>query len=196
MFVSTVHESGEAVVGRRAGGHFKILREIYRNDGIARKLTDEEIEEKLLALQRKQATSDDKFHRAIAFGFKVVISDGEPVIKWHGFNSFKSTVRKTSVGSLTGKIGLGIIQGISKHYKLPSIMAHPIDDTDLILNPKYLDKKQPKYYRGAKRLWEKTVNVLKIVRRSNKNLGFRVLAEKYLTSSSKSTCQFAKAMMN
>jgi hypothetical protein len=173
-FFSVVHESGEAKIGQRSGGHFAILRElIYQSARFVGK-SEEDSSALALKAQRYQALSSNPFyHSGLGFGFKMVIDQfGRRVIKWHGFNSFKSTIHAHSNSEFDQiRFREIVISTISRKYKLPAMAVHPIDDIDLKLNPKYLDPKH-RNFRGKKFLWAKADLLVDIISATNKEIGF------------------------
>jgi len=196
IFYSVVHQK-EARIGQRAGGHFKILREAYRISALLEGRSEDEAALVAAEVQRRQATFNLELKNVKAFGFKVVQNGREGLaIKWHGFNSFKSSLH----GNHLENQDLGhdgerrIIFTISKILGLPSVMAHPIDDPDLLLNPKYLDRANKKVYRGEVYLWEITKRVLDLVEAVNAQLGHKIDARRYLTPGTLGVCERLKAI--
>ena len=89
LYFSTMREK-EAEVGKRAGGHFKLLRGHIVQEALDRGSTIEEARAEGQEAFKKQAAKNEKHHTAQGFGFKAVRGpNGELILKWHGFNSYK-----------------------------------------------------------------------------------------------------------
>lgn len=171
VYISSLWEK-EAEIGRRAGGHFKLLMGVMRERAKQRGLSEEKTEAIVRNFREAQAKRQGQFHGARAFGFKAIRDKrGRLVLKWHGFNSFKSTIHATSFD----RKGVNIPELISdlarKYGAAGTHLAHPTNDADLELNPKYLDREN-KVYRGERELWQRSFAMGANLKAVNDSLGY------------------------
>jgi len=171
LFISVIREAKDAEIGRRAGGHFKLLKGYYMAKALRNGSSVAEAREVGLDIQRTQASYKTRYHEATGFGFKPMLtSDGRLVFKWHGFNSYKSTINITRFENHPGPAAGQVMWHLTHKYGGGHELVHPLTDQDLRLNPKYLDT-ESKYYRGEEFLWARTEEMAEQVRWANEILG-------------------------